>query len=66
MNPQSLLDERAMTAPPGVSDNFVNSINMTSKGYAVITTCLVVSVLAVGMRLWKKTRLIQQSGLGRL
>jgi hypothetical protein len=60
MNLQSLLDEPAMAVPSGVSHNFVNSINMASEGYDVSTTCLVVSVLAVGMRLWTKTRLIHK------
>ena len=60
MDLQSLLDGPSLAAPLGVPHNFVNPANMAIESHAVFTTCLVVSALAVGMRMWTKTRLVRK------
>ena len=60
MDLQSLLNGPAMAPPLGESPNFVNPSNMTTKSDAILTLCLIVSVLAVSMRMWTKTFLIRK------
>jgi hypothetical protein len=60
MDLKSVLDGPAMRAPPGEHHNFVNPSNMTITGRAVFSLCLIISVFAVGMRMWTKARLIRK------
>ena len=55
-----LLNSPAMAAPPGMQHNFVNPANLNAEGYAAVITCLAVSVLAVGIRMWTKVRLVRK------
>lgn len=58
MDLQSLLEGPAAAPPLGVTPNFVNPTNTTIKNQVIFTLCLAISVLAVGMRMWTKTRLV--------
>ena len=56
----SFLDQPAMAAPPGTHHNFLNPSNHQTLFRSIITFCLVLSVLAVGTRMWTKTRVIRK------
>ena len=60
MELQELLNSPAMTAPPGMHHNFVNPTNLNTELYVAVIMCLTISVLAVGMRMWTKTRLVRK------
>ena len=60
MDLQSSLDRPAMIAPPGIYYNFVYPSKLNIKGRAVCSVCLVLSYLAVGMRLWTKARVLRK------
>lgn len=49
-----------MAAPPGMHHNFVNPTNMKTKARIITIFCLLLSVLAVGMRVWTKTRVVRR------
>lgn len=57
---QTLLDKPAMNAPPGMHHNFINPTNMRNQNYGITIFCLSLSVLAVGMRMWTKTRVVRR------
>lgn len=57
---QKLLDGPAMAAPPGAHHNFVNPSNMKREFNLTLIICLIVSMLAVGMRMWTKTRVVRK------
>ena len=57
---QSLLDLPAMAAPPGLKHNFVNPPTLRTEFYVDLTVCLIVSVVAVCIRMWTKARLIRK------
>lgn len=54
------LDDPAMVAPPGMHHNFLNPANREAAYRSIFIFCLVLSVLAVGMRMWTKTRVIRK------
>lgn len=60
MDRTSFLDDPALPAPPGEHHNFVNPTNMAMASRFTFSLCLAVSVLAVGMRMWTKARLIRK------
>lgn len=60
MDLQSLLDGPSMAPPPGETPNFVNPDNMIIKSRAIFSLCLVVSLLAVSMRMWTKTFFVRK------
>ena len=49
-----------MAPPPGMHSNFVNPSNLKVEGYILVTFCLTVSTLVVGMRMWTKARLLRR------
>lgn len=57
---QKLLDAPAMAAPPGLKHNLVNPPNLDTEFYIDLNLCLIVSILAVCMRVWTKARLIRK------
>lgn len=57
---QSLLDSPAMAAPPGLEHNFINPPNLRTEFYVDVTICFIVSVVAVGIHMWTKVRLIRK------
>lgn len=60
MEPQTFLNNPAMIAPPGEHYNFLNPPNRNTASQGVIVSCLILSVLAVGMRMWTKTRVVRK------
>lgn len=60
MKLQPSLDDPAMSAPPGMHHNFVNPSNIEIEYRTLMIFCLVISVLAVSMRMWTKARLLRK------
>ncbi len=60
MELQKMLDGPAIAAPPGTHHNFVNPASFQTESNVVVGICLAVSVLAVGMRMWTKLRLVRK------
>lgn len=58
MKLQPSLDEPAMAAPPGMYHNFIDPSNIEIEYRTLMIFCLVISVLAVSMRMWTKARLL--------
>ena len=56
----SILDLPAMAAPSGTHHDFLNPSNHETLFRTVIIFCLVLSVLAVGIRMWTKTHVIRK------
>lgn len=54
------LNGPAMPAPPGMYSNFVNPSNLKTEGLVVVTFCLILSTLVVGMRMWTKSRVVRK------
>ena len=54
---QELLNKPAMAAPTGVHPNFVNPSNLNTEAYVVGAICLMISVIAICIRTWTRTRL---------
>lgn len=57
MEPQTLdqmLEAAALDAPPGVTVEFENAANGNRIALAIITTCTVVSTLAVCLRMYER------------
>lgn len=64
---ESLLLERALNlpalaAPPGFTTNLINPSNLETEFYIDLVLCLIISSLAVCMRMWTKACLIQKFG----
>lgn len=57
---QSLLDSPAMAAPPGLEHNFAHPPSLKTDYYVDLTSCFIVSVVAVGIRMWTKILLIKK------
>ncbi|KAI1464126.1 uncharacterized protein F4812DRAFT_443469 [Daldinia caldariorum] len=51
---EAILNGPALTPPPGVFPNFVDPPNKTAMAFAAVTICLVVSTLAVIIRLYSR------------
>lgn len=57
---QKLLEEPAMAVPPGLKQNFVDPPNLETEFHVDLNVCLIVSVLAVCIRMWTKVCLIRK------
>lgn len=57
---QKLLEGPAMAAPPGSKPNFVNPPNLETEFHVDLNICLIVSILAVCIRMWTKICLIRK------
>lgn len=57
---QNLLDSPAMAAPPPLMHNFVNPPNLNTVLCVDFGVCLIVSAVAVVIRMWTKVRLIRK------
>lgn len=60
---EALLNAPAMAAPPGMHHNFVDPPNLQTIIHIVMIVCLSLSMLAVGMRMWTKTRVVRRVAL---
>lgn len=49
-----------MFSTPEENHNFVNPADLRDGGYAVVILCLTISMLAVGVRMWTKIRLVRK------
>ena len=54
------LNGPAMPAPSGMHSNFVNPSNLKTEGLVLVTFCLILSTLVVGMRMWTKSRVVRK------
>ena len=59
-NSRAFLDGPAMIAPPGMHHNFFNPTNQRTAYRSVVIFCLILSVLAVSMRMWTKIRVVRK------
>lgn len=60
--PEQILNLPALEAPPGATNSFINPPDLETDFYIDLILCLIISSLAVGMRMWTKARLIQKVG----
>lgn len=57
---QKLLEGPAMAVPPGLQHTFVNPSNMETEFYVDLYICLILSILAVCIRMWNKVCVIRK------
>lgn len=57
---QQLFEGPAMAVPSGLTHNFVNPPNLETEFYVDLNLCLIVSILAVCIRMWTKVCLIRK------